>query len=64
MTQRFPAGKGSLFTTHTPGKSTGVPDSLDSLLGDELGDQCHDRRHFRKALKQLDAGIKYKNERR
>ncbi len=38
-----------------------MPDSLDSLLGDELGDQCLTAA-TRKALKQLDAGIKYKNE--
>ncbi|MGK7325147.1 DUF4424 family protein [Salmonella enterica] len=60
--QRFPAGKEIVIHhSYTPSKSTGVPDSLDSLLGDELGDQCLTAA-TRKALKQLDAGIKYKNE--
>ncbi|KJT78777.1 hypothetical protein SEEH3547_19989 [Salmonella enterica subsp. enterica serovar Heidelberg str. 75-3547] len=60
--QRFPAGKEIVIHhSYTPSTSTGVPDSLDSLLGDELGDQCLTAA-TRKALKQLDAGIKYKNE--
>ncbi|HED5891342.1 TPA: DUF4424 family protein [Salmonella enterica] len=60
--QRFPAGKEIIIHhSYTPSKSSGVPDRLDSLLGDEFGDQCLTTA-TRKALKRLDAGIKYKNE--
>ncbi|BBW20462.1 DUF4424 family protein [Enterobacter kobei] len=60
--QRFPAGKEIMIRhSYTPSFSGGVPQNLTGILGDEYGDECLTPA-TRKALKQLDAGIKERNE--
>ncbi|MIG38907.1 hypothetical protein AHW95_12645 [Salmonella enterica subsp. enterica] len=56
--QRFPAGKEIIIHhSYTPSQSGGVPLSLEDITGDKCLTSV-----TRKALKRLDAGIKYKNE--
>lgn len=60
--QSFPAGKEVMIRhSYTPSFSGGVPGSLDWILGGEYSDKCLTPA-TRKALKQLDAGIKERNE--
>jgi len=60
--QRFPAGRQTIIHhSYTPSLSGGVPTALDEILGDAYGDKCLSPA-ARKALKRLDAGIKYRNE--
>lgn len=60
--QSFPAGKEVIIRhSYTPSFSGGVPGNLDGILGGEYSDKCLTPA-TRKALKQLDAGIKERNE--
>lgn len=60
--QSFPAGKEVMIRhSYTPSFSGGVPSNLDWILGGEYSDKCLTPT-TRKALKQLDAGIKERNE--
>lgn len=60
--QSFPAGKEVMIRhSYTPSFSGGVPINLDWILGGEYSDKCLTPA-TRKALKQLDAGIKERNE--
>lgn len=60
--QSFPAGKEVIIRhSYTPSFSGGVPGNLDGILGGEYSDKCLTPA-TRKTLKQLDAGIKERNE--
>lgn len=60
--QRFPAGKEIVIRhSYTPSFSGGVPKNMGWILDDEYGDKCLTPATH-KALKQLDAGIKVRNE--